>query len=476
MAGELDPNQITQQMLNPQSQGGDDPIQMLTALLSMLGPNSADAASQPDPNAMAFKLLQQRNQQTQRDQQNQLAQQRMKQQQQQFNARQNAADAKQAAKLAPKPSIADILQGSAGGGNDVQRGMLPGDVLGGGVDAPITYGRNPRTGNYSFNNFGYVNDPTYAADAPQLDARTAGIAAKYASPEMKQRVEAAKPENRKATSTPADKLSPERTAQMAQLAEQLKSVPEATRNLVLRTHFPEIVKEEEARLNKRNDQTLTRQKTMADYNARLRQEAENNKPLAPELQKQLGFAEEMQRQVDTLAQFVDKDEHAPYVGLGADTKYDLARRVNMVDPQEVSLRRSLAELKNVQLYMRSGVAINENEAQRLINELPDSTDASDVFKQKFQDFQKELAKQAAAKKRFGTATRGEIRAETGAAPLAAGQGATPANAPAAAAAKFTPEQQATAAQLIAKAKAQLGAAATPQQIKDLARKLQKGQK
>ena len=190
MAGELDPNMLTEQMLNPQSQpqqGGDDPLSMLTALLSMLGPGSAEAAQRApravDPQQAQYETLRRQNALKQQELAILAQQQRIPQQAAQAQQRQQAAEAK----AAPKPSIADILGG--GSSNEVQPGFLPGEVLGGGPGAPITFGRNPRTGTYAFNNYGWTTDPTSDINAPDwLKGRTGDIAQQYASPEMKQRV------------------------------------------------------------------------------------------------------------------------------------------------------------------------------------------------------------------------------------------------------------------------------------------------
>ena len=197
MAGELDPNMLTEQMLNPQSQpqgSGDDPLSMLTALLSMLGPGSAEAAQRApraiDPQQAQYETLRRQNALKQQELAIQAQQQRIPQQAAQAQQRQQAAQQRQQAaeaKATPKPSIADILGG--GGGGEVQPGFLPGEVLGGGPGAPITFGRNPRTGTYAFNNYGWVTDPTFDTNAPDwLKGRTGDIAQQYASPGMKKRV------------------------------------------------------------------------------------------------------------------------------------------------------------------------------------------------------------------------------------------------------------------------------------------------
>lgn len=92
------------------------------------------------------------------------------------------------AKAQPTPDLATLLgMGTGGGDTSIESPTFPGDTFGGGPGAPITFGTNPRTGEQSFNNFGWVNQPT------QGSGRAFNVAQQYSSPEAIAQVEAARP-------------------------------------------------------------------------------------------------------------------------------------------------------------------------------------------------------------------------------------------------------------------------------------------
>jgi hypothetical protein len=187
-----------------------DPNEILQQLMQLLQPSEADAAMrriQPQSNIQGptanpmldvfAKIQAQQAAQLQREQA--MAQLKAALQ---ASAAQTKASGPQAqaqlavtqAKAEPKPDLASLL-GIGGSGGSVEAPSFPGDTFGGGPGAPITFGTNPRTGEQSFNNFGWVNAPTSGS------GRAFDVAQQYASPESQAAVEAARPKGT-ATGTP----------------------------------------------------------------------------------------------------------------------------------------------------------------------------------------------------------------------------------------------------------------------------------
>lgn len=456
MAGELDPNQITQQMLNPQSQGGDsnDPIQMLVSLLSTLGsamgPSSAEAASQPDPNAMALKLLQQRNQQAQREQQNQMAQQRMQQQQQQFDTRRQDTQAAAAAKAKPAPqSIADILAGkqrgsapSGGGGSTTM--FLPGGNFISSSDGNSTPWQPAEDFNYNPYATGPMNKKIPGANPNDLMFRgkTPGtgtpyfgnVAPDWAPEEVKQQFNTRKAEidiaNKPKQEAPAaaGAVNLEAIQKHAEVVKSLTKDGYSPTQAVEQANLlvPEVADMIDSRKAKKdqakNKITLERQQTMADYNAKIREKEALNKPLSPSEQKNLGYNENLQRNMDVLSGFIKEGSHKDLVGpiRGTEAAYKANSVVGNLLPGEVTFRQAAGRIRNALLRNESGAAINEAEAKRLAMLVPDESMQPDDFVEGWESFQKELTKSMQSGKLFMAMTRGDVRqqAAQGVAPAA----------------------------------------------------------
>lgn len=190
-----------------QDQGGGL-VEMLSSLLS---PQSAEAASAPNPQTQLFQALQFANhlkqQQQMQQQQAQTAQQRaiiVPLQQQLLQQRVVAGTEK----AKPKPSIAELLGSPQQVGNS------------GASQVPMFRGITPNTGTPYFGNV--MPDWSTPEAKAQFEQASQRLNPPSAAAEVK------------------GKLTPEKTQLLGTLAEHLKSVPEAQRMIALRNLIPEL--------------------------------------------------------------------------------------------------------------------------------------------------------------------------------------------------------------------------------------------
>ena len=415
---------------------GMDQAGLLEQLVSMLGPSSAEAARPRMTPQMQQQDFERRQQALAADQKRKdlLAQLQMQKLQQSAMAAKQRQDAQAQKQSAKDPDrILQALQTQ-------QTPQRTGSVVGG-PDAPFSFGQDPKTGVWSFNNLGRVGGQGPLPEWAQ-QGRAGAAAQRYSTPAVKSEVAQWEQAQRQQASqeqqrTTAGQPVPQEIDAMAKEAMMLKQagMPDFAIKLRLGVKYPWTLTQGSEQDVAKEQRRFEMDKELASYKDKLARNAEAGKPLPDAVQKDLGFMDDINARLTNLNSLVTARKADAMVGPVVGRTFDYRRQGlgGKPLPGEVEFRQDLGAIRESLLRKLSGAAISVQEADRIAGLLPKETDTPEVFRQglakftaEFQRSMKESYKRIASG-RGGVATKAAVVEgvpEQGAAPTTPAAGWT----------------------------------------------------